>query len=197
LEGIDGMKKKRLDRDKGWGFHHFPYYQMRVDIECFHGLVCLIQLVDGETLYWDMPKAGEVAVAGAGMTWLQLIPDDTHRLITVMYLPDNTVSGWYVDVMEGFEYAEDGVVIYEDKYLDVYFTPQGDMVIDDRDELDAAYESGELTKEQYEAALLEGENIVAELCVDLDATTKMCDAVLWYVNQRIADGESPMVKGEE
>ena len=189
------MKKKRLDRDRGWGFQHFPYYQMRVDIECFRGLVCLIQLVDGETLYWDMPKAGKVAVAGAGMTWLQLIPDDTHRLITVMYLPDNTVSGWYVDVMEGYEYAEDGVLIYEDKYLDVYFTPQGDMVIDDRDELDAAYESGELTKEQYEAALLEGERIVAELCSDLDATTKMCDAVLGYVNQRIADGESPMVKG--
>lgn len=187
------MKKKRLDRDKGWGFHYFPYYQMRVDLECFHGLACLIRLTDGEYQYWSTPKAGKVAVAGAGMIWLQLIPDDRHRLITVMYLPDNTVSGWYVDVMEGFEYAEDGVIIYEDKYLDVYFTPQGDVHIDDRDELDEAYESGELTKVQYEAALLEGESIVSELCSDMKATELWCKAVLEHVNQRIADGE-PMLK---
>ena len=31
---------------------------------------------------------------------------------------------------------------------------------------------------------------------DLDATTKMCDAVLHYVEQRIADGEPAMVKGK-
>ena len=183
------MKKKRLDRDVNWGLHHFPYYQMRVDMEKFHGEVCLIRLVDGEYLYWDCPKAGKVAVAGKGMTWLQMIPDGKQRLITVMYLPDNTVSGWYVDVMEGFEYAEDGVIIYEDKYLDVYFTPQGDVVVDDRDELDAAYHSGELTKEQYDNALAEGESILAELCSDLQATEEYCKEILGYVNQRIADGE--------
>ena len=49
------MKKKRLDRDLKWGFQYFPYYQMRVDIDCFHGLVCFIQLTDGEFLYWNSP----------------------------------------------------------------------------------------------------------------------------------------------
>jgi hypothetical protein len=38
------MKHKRLDRDK-WNFSTYPYYQMRVDIDGFHGLVCLIQLM--------------------------------------------------------------------------------------------------------------------------------------------------------
>ena len=183
------MKKKRLDRDLKWGFQFFPYFQMRGDLECFHGLVCLIQLTDGELIYWNLPKAGKVAVAGKGMTWLQLIPDNSQCLITVKYLPNNEVSVWYVDVIEGIEYAEDGVIIYEDKYLDVYFTPQGDVIVDDRDELDAAYSAGELTREQYDSAILECDRIVKELCLNLQGTETFCKEVLGYVNQRIADGE--------
>ena len=51
------MKHKRLNRD-GWGFQYYPYYQMRIDCECFHGLACLIRFTDGEANYWETPKAG-------------------------------------------------------------------------------------------------------------------------------------------
>ena len=50
--------------------------------------------------------------------------------------------------------------VFIDKYLDVILTPEGDVKVDDRDELDAAYASGDLTKAQYEAALAEGEAIL-------------------------------------
>lgn len=183
------MKKKRLTRDKGWGFQHFPYYQQRVDMEGFHGMVSLICLVDGETLYWHLPKAGKAAVAGAGMCWLQMLPDDTKRMITAKFLPEGTVSVWYVDVIEGTEYAEDGVLIYEDKYLDVIFTPQGDVEVVDRDELDEAYHSGELTEKQHRDALEEGERILKELCSDIGATHRLCIGVLEYVRQKIASGD--------
>ena len=53
------------------------------------------------------------------MTWLQLIPDNTGRVITVMYYENGKVK--------------------------------------DRDELDDAYASGDITRSQYEAAL-EGQN---------------------------------------
>ena len=39
------MKHKRLNRD-GWGFMYYPYYQMRIDHELFHGLACLIRMTD-------------------------------------------------------------------------------------------------------------------------------------------------------
>jgi len=188
------MKKKRLDRDLKWGFHHFPYYQMRVDIDGFHGIVCLIQLVDGDTIYWNLPISGKTAVAGAGMTWLQMIPDGQQRLITAKYLPDKTVSVWYVDVIDGYTYDHDGVVVYTDKYLDVYFTPQGDLVIDDRDELDAAFQSEELSKAQYDDALRECESILDELCRNIPATTALCRHVLDTVEARIFAGEKPFKK---
>ena len=50
------MKHKRLNRD-GWGFQHYPYYQMRIDHELFHGTACMIRLTDGEENYWETPKS--------------------------------------------------------------------------------------------------------------------------------------------
>ena len=123
------MKRKRLDRDL-WTFDRYPYYQLRVDMDDYHGLVCLIQLMggvahidDGQYQYWDRPQAGKVAVCGKGMTWLQLIPDEKSHVLTVKYLPDDIVSIWYVDIIENVEYDPDGVAVFVDKYLDVTFTP--------------------------------------------------------------------------
>lgn len=195
------MKKKRLDRDKNWGFQNFPYYQFRVDIEEFHGLVSLIQLTDGEYYYWDFPKAKRAPVCGKGMMWLQLVPDHRKHMITVKYMPkskeqqdgepENVVSVWYVDMIEGIEYAEDGVAVFVDKYLDVIFTPQGDVKIDDRDELDAAYTSGKLTTEQYEGALEECDRVIEELCTDVKATETWCAKILDYVEEQIRKGMKP------
>ena len=199
------MKHKRLNRDQ-WGFMYYPYYQMRIDHELFHGLACLIRFTDGEKNYWATPKAGRIQVTGEGMTWLELIPDDTRRVITVMYFPDGThgperqnypltaseeyqPSIWYVDIIEGTEYDEDGVAAFIDKYLDVIITPEGDVKVDDRDELDAAYASGELTKEQYDAALAEGEAILKAYGDDIRGLDTWCAAVRQLAENRIAAGE--------
>ncbi|MCI8363538.1 MAG: DUF402 domain-containing protein [Eubacterium sp.] len=205
------MKHKRMNRD-GWGFQYYPYYQMRIDEELFHGLACLIRLTDGETNYWATPKAGRIQVTGTGMTWLELIPDNTNRVITIKYFPDGThdaerihypvpmnpkyqPSVFYVDITDGIEYDQDGVAVYIDKYLDVIFTPEGDIKIDDRDELDAAFKEGEISKEQYDAALLEGDKILEELCTDISNTDRWCADIRQIVEDRIEAGE-PARSGE-
>ena len=136
------MKRKRLNRD-AWGFMYYPYYQMRIDTDEFHGMACLIKLTDGENNYWETPKAGRVQVTGAGMSWLELIPDGQHRVITCKFYPEGThdserknypvtsderfqPSVWYVDVIENTEYDDDGVIVYIDKYLDIIFFPEGE-----------------------------------------------------------------------
>ena len=200
------MKHKRLNRDR-WGFQYYPYYQMRIDHAVFHGTVCLIRLTDGEENYWETPKAGKIRVTGSGMTWLELIPDDTHRVITVKYFPDGThgaerkqyptpadpryqPSIWYVDIIEGIEYDEYGIAMFIDKYLDIIFTPEGDVKIDDRDELDKAFSSGELTKAQYKAALIECNQIIHDYCENIQKTDEWCAQVRRLAEERIAAGES-------
>ena len=201
------MKHKRLNRDLGWGFQYYPYYQMRIDDENFHGLVCLIKLTDREENYWETPKAGRIQVTGGGMCWMQLVPDNTSRVVTVMYFPDGQhdterinypepanikyqPSIWYVDVIDGMEYDEYGIAMFIDKYLDVIFTPEGDVKIDDRDELDEAFNSGELTKEQYESAISECEEILKDYCEDIRQTEAWCARIRQLVEDRIAYGES-------
>ena len=180
------MNKMRLTRDRKWYFQYFPYHQMRMDNELFKGWVSLNFLTDGETRYWEYEKSGKISVSAKGMTWLTLIPDDRKRCIGAYIKPDRHVSVWYVDVMEETGVDEDGIVYYIDKYLDVILTPQGDVIVQDRDELDAAYESGELSDAQYEDAIKEGELILKELAADIDKTEQLCLEVLAKAEEMIA-----------
>ena len=198
------MTEKRLDRDRKWGFQGFPYYQMRMDCEDFHGLVSIIDLIDGEYLFWEYPKAGKIPVCGKGMLWLQLIPDGKHRAITAKFLPPSrtiqgirylkSVSVWYVDVIDNWGYDEDNVAYFTDQYLDVIFDVEGDVVIDDRDELDAAYSSGELSEEQYQRAIEAGNAIVSELCADVIKTQLWCENILGLAMKRIESNDNVFKK---
>ncbi len=194
------MTKKRLDRDKKWGFQGFPYYQMRMDTEVFNGLVSIIELVSGDYFFWEKPKAGKIPVCGEGMLWLQLIPDGQYRAITAKFLPKSktvqgvkyskSVSVWYVDVIDNWGYDGDNVAYFTDQYLDVVFDVEGDVSIDDRDELDAAYESGELSEEQYQRAIKEGNAIVSELCSDVQKTELWCENILKLAMKRIENNDN-------
>ncbi len=195
------MKRKRLDRDL-WGFSHFPYYQMRIDCDEFHGIACIIKLISGETCFWDMKIAGRTPVCSGGMTWLQLIPDGKNRFVTAMLLPESRVldnikyphriSVCYVDVTAGYDYDPDGVIAYTDKYLDVIFNMQGDVSISDRDELDAAYKCGELSSKEYRSALSEAESIVKDYTKDLKHTENRLLNILKICEENIKNGLKDM-----
>lgn len=194
------MNKKRLDRDKKWFFQGFPYCHMRMETEDFHGLVSIVELLDGDYFFWDMPKAGKTPVCGKGMLWLQLIPDGQHRVITAKFLPDSrtvqgvkyskSVSLWYVDVIDSWGYDEDNVAYFIDQYLDVKFDVEGDVIIEDRNELDEAYKSGELSEEQYQRAVAEGNAIVSELCSNPEKTQLWCQKILELARQRIEQNDN-------
>lgn len=197
------MNKMRLTRDKKWFFQYFPYHQMYMDNEFLKGWVAINYLTDGEIRYWNYEKSGEVPVCGKGMIWLTIIPEDRSRCIGAYFLPNRRVSVWYIDVIEKVGVDEDGVVYYLDKYLDVILTPQGDVIVQDRDELDEAYESGELSTAQYEGALREGELIIEELARDIHKTEEFCIKVLEKAEELIEKdrftifsyiGDSPELK---
>ena len=201
------MKRKRLDRDT-WGFFRFPYYQTELNGADFKGLACLIELAGEGDTYWNFEKAGPTAVTGKGMVWLQLAPVGTERLITTMFAPltevDHAsgdlpyrVSAWYVDVIERIEYDEDGVAAYVDKYLDVLATPAGDLFVDDRDELDDALAAGDITREQYDGALLEADRILAEWFSDIAETERRSLGLLKEALDAIKAGNLTLSRNTE
>ena len=178
------MKRKRLTRES-WGFQHFPYYQMRIDREDFRGLACVLLLTSGHDCCWHMPRAGRFTVAGAGMTWLQLIPDGAHHVLTAKFNPRGRINVWYADVVDRVEFDEDGVAAFVDMYLDVIFSPKGDLKVDDRDELDAALAAGNISPAQHALALQEGEAIQRTLCDDLRRTERWCRSLLHECKARM------------
>lgn len=149
-------------------------------------MVCLIRIVSGDRCFWHMPRAGKVAVCGAGMTWLQLIPDGANHVLTAKMTRSGRVNVWYADVVDHVDADPDGVAAFTDMYLDVIFSPQGDVKVDDRDELDAAYRSGELTQAQYDLAIAEGDRIMEAYCRDLRRTESWCRHLLREAEKRLS-----------
>ncbi len=181
------MNKKRLIRDKKWFFQHFPYHQLYMNNSLLKGWVAINYITDGETRFWEYEKSGSIPICGKDMTWLTFIPDNSSRAVSVFFSPERRVTAWYIDVIESVGIDDDGVAYFIDKYLDVILTPQGDVVLCDKDELDAAYNSGELTEEQYKSALSEGERIIEELASDIKQTEIMCRQILDKSEEIIAD----------
>lgn len=197
------MKHKRLKRES-WGFGAYPYYQTRLDLPYYHGYVCLLRLTECRDTFWSFPIAGAVQVTGSGMTWMELIPVGAHHIITVKYFPDGKCdrqtyppawkqdylpSLWYVDITDGSYTDTDGVFVYIDNYLDVIFTPEGDVKIDDRNELEEAYGSTSLSREQYENALAECDRVVNTLCTDIQKTADWCATIRKEVEKRLCPVE--------
>lgn len=148
---------------------------MRIDCDKFHGWAALNDITDGDYIYWDFfEKAGKVPVAGKGMCWLTLIPDRKKQSVAVIFDKSGIVSAWYIDVIYSVFEDDNGVLAFMDQYLDVMLTTSGDILIDDRDELDAAYREGEFTEEEYRAALLEGDKIINEWAKDINASEQLC-----------------------
>lgn len=183
------MTEKRLTRERKWGLHTYPYFQLRMDNDFFKGWIAVNHLTDGETFYMDFPKSGKKPVVGEGMKWLTLIPDNQKRAITAFISKEGKITCWYIDVIESWKFCEDGVISFLDKYLDVLMTPEGEYFVDDEDELEAAYKSGELSKNQYEDALKEGQLIVKELAHDILKTKKWCLQILNEAEKEICKNQ--------
>ena len=65
------------------------------------------------------------------------------------------------------------------------------------DELEEAYASGDINKEQYEAALKEGEDIRKDYCTDIMKTERWCTNLRKFVEDRIAAGEPEFISREK
>ena len=84
-----------------------------------------------------------------GFQWLVIVPKYKNYVIT-MYMDQNRKTIlWYIDMIDGQGTDEDGVCFYNDLFLDLIILDSGEIVEDDRDELDMALAQGVISKEQY------------------------------------------------
>lgn len=169
------MKRKRFGAYLWYSILSKRYKQMQLDIEQFQGVAGLLY-IDETTDYtsWEI-EGKSVQVSSKGMKWLQLMPEDRTYAVTAMITPENTINLFYIDMIAGGGLdPEDGIVYFDDLYLDLIVHPSGRFLVDDRDELDEAYHEGDITKQQYEQALITCEQLQRRLSRNLPEFMEFC-----------------------
>ena len=119
-----------------------------------NGIVSVLYIDDVSNVSrWEYPDK-TITVCEAGMKWLEILPYDENYLITAMLNSDDVIDVWYIDIFAGYGFDSDQVAYYDDLYLDLIVRPNGDIKIDDMDELEDAFANKIITKELFDLALL-------------------------------------------
>ena len=106
----------------------------------------------------------KLCIAGNQYTWIQYFIDKKNFAITAMLDDQKGISAiLYRCGEKDYEIDERGLPYFDDLYLDVVLLPNGKIYVLDEDELEDAYKSGDVTKEEYELAWYTTKWIIAAI----------------------------------
>lgn len=101
----------------------------------------------------------KITVADNGYKWLVVLPKEDNYAIT-MYMDRNDVPIlWYIDLIDGIGVDADGIPFYNDMFLDLIISDDGQVVEDDRDEFEKAYFDGIINNKQYQKVISVSEQL--------------------------------------
>lgn len=149
-----------------------------VCMDGFSGYAGVMEIISVTEPWMVKSSLGRVCIADAGYTWLQLSPDEGGWWLTVMYDPEGNLRQYYFDVtLENFV-DEDGMPGFTDLYLDVVMNPGGSWVLLDRDELDGALKSGEITPDEHALAVKRSEKVISQIEGREDVWREICEKAM-------------------
>jgi uncharacterized protein len=139
------IKKDRFKCDVFKVIVNKRYTQKKISNKEFNGYVALIML-DSVTIpqTWNY-NGDEIIFCDSGMKWLRILPINENFTIMAVMNDRDDIIAWYIDIIDGYGFDEDGIVYLNDLFLDLIVYPDGKIIIDDMDELEAALEQYEKT----------------------------------------------------
>ncbi len=171
------MKKCKLSYDAWKCMTSKKVSGARIDTDSFKGYIGLIEIEEvANPQVWQC-KGEDVTVCDKGMKWLTILPETEFYCITAMMDANWRARVWYIDMIAEKGIDEDGIPYFYDLYLDLIAFPDGTVLVDDRDELEDALACGDITREQYDLALLTCSELQNGLLLKTDGLaehTKMC-----------------------
>lgn len=172
------MKRKRLDRDTWTSIKSKQYTQQYIEDSDYTGTIALlyIQAVSQPSI-WQSPY-GEVTVCDSNMKWIQFLPKEEHYLLTAMMNENNIINAIYIDIIASSGVLDDGVAYFDDLYLDLVIYQNGNILIDDRNELIMALKNNIITQQQYEIAQKTQNKLLNSLFTDIHFLNDFCHRYL-------------------
>lgn len=137
---------------------------------------------------WIGTGDNPTCIVNTGYSWLQHFPLGEHFAITTMFDEREKIIQWYIDICLRQGVTENNIPWFDDLFLDVEFTPNGDLRLLDADELNDALDTGEISKSEYDLALCESERIMAQIKQGKFAILGLCE------QHRLALLQTPQMK---
>jgi len=148
-------------------------------------LICIEQVKEPQI--WNI-FGSEVTVADDGYTWLVIAPKQKNYVVTMYMNSECQPLLWYIDMADSMGKDPDGIAFYNDIFLDLLVSPSGELLEDDRDELEAALAQGVISDAQYHLADTTADSLKRRITADPHWLQRECQAVLDTVRRDIAAG---------
>jgi len=139
------------------------------------GVVSLLQIQKvTEPLLVPGEDGEKVLIADAGYSWLQVAFKEQFFWATVMFDAKGEFMQGYFDITGGNSFEDVENPRFQDMYLDLVLLDGGRILVLDRDELDEALEQGEISEEQYQQTVKEGEKLYRFLQENEESFLQFC-----------------------
>ena len=112
---------------------------------------------------WVKEGYGEICIADAGHTWVQVACEGQPYWLTAMFDRNDRFLQVYFDIAFPPCFDDPDDPWFTDLYLDVVLTSRLELVTMDREELEAALQSGEIDGKTYAFALTAWEKLLSWL----------------------------------
>ena len=135
------------------------------------GLLCIDEIA--APLIIKNPRKS-VKIVENGYRWVQIALDGEYFWMTAMFSETGELSEVYFDITDGNKLSDRGEPWFADMYLDVVTDSSGAVFVLDRDELDDALRTGDITRDQYDRSVTECEKLYRTLCEKKDEICEFC-----------------------
>lgn len=158
----------------------------RIDTPDYHGYVSLLRIDAVEEPLYATFGQKRVRIADRGYDWLQHFPDGARYALLSAFDEQGELVQWYIDVIGRMGLDERGVPWWEDLYLDIVISPEGETLLLDVDELDEALQQGTVTQGEYNLAWREASTLLSALEEDLFPLLWLSDGHRALLDQEIS-----------
>jgi len=150
------------------------YTQKEISNKEFKGYVALI-ILDSVTIpqTWNY-NGEEIIFCDSGMKWLRILPKHGNYTIMAVMNDRDDIIVWYIDIIDGYGLDEDGIVYVNDLFLDLIVYPDGKIIIDDMDELEAALDQKVISINMYEKATKASKKLQTNILYDIEKLRSFC-----------------------
>lgn len=158
------LKKRYADRHVGKKNKKAIYKMKSINSEVFIGDVVYYKFED-VTQKITIPNG--TSILDTGYEWLEFYDYNSKIKLSALYNDNKEIIEWYFDIAKEIG-KENGIPYEDDLYLDVVVNTKGEITLLDEDELKVALDRLEISKEDYNMAYAEANQLMNKLVGNKD-----------------------------